>query len=690
MSTQKNLITLCIATVFTLGLAACGGGSDAPPVTSMMDTTAPTPPTTIVGQTVPSGTTITLPAGTDAPTVTFSAVMDETITVEDIGTFTCVSAEGCSVAVADDVVTTTGDILVVSVGDGVAALIAAALPPEPVELNELETAQADAAAAATAAMTAAGNADTAATAAETARATAATLQTGETSEGLAEKAREQAGMAHTAYMDAKAASEAAAEADNVSDAIRAQVDAENARDAAQTAETNAGSYAQMAADAADVELLIDVTVKSVGDKTIDAEAPRSVVTTGEGATAQVTDTGLQAKGDLPMATGSATPGKSAVSKSAPGVSPAVAYVAPVVNAAMRPIPAIGKTVDSGDDTARLMIVTHYAGTNTVKVYGLGTANTDVTGVQLSDGRIQTAGHGTPDTGDDQFITLKSVGMYYRAGPVTDTDEAITAMSPEDDGTLQGETVEALTKPKEVFLASGMDSNGGTIGEGVYVVRGPSSTTAEGVTTATFTDVAIHVRVNRDGLGVDDAGLENVEVTARIPEATAYKHIHFGVWAGLGAAKPTGGQVPADLGIGFVQSIGDGLSGADMPNNGAANYTGNWVATVQEEDPDGNGDISLEHGAATLAANFTKATIKATLGGLATLEGAIDTNTFSGTKATVVANTHGLDSDGTFTGSFSGGFYGSKAAEAGGVFDFTSEAAEDGAFRGAFGADRKLP
>ena len=40
MSTQKNLITLCIATVFTLGLAACGGGGggDAP-VTGMMDDT---------------------------------------------------------------------------------------------------------------------------------------------------------------------------------------------------------------------------------------------------------------------------------------------------------------------------------------------------------------------------------------------------------------------------------------------------------------------------------------------------------------------------------------------------------------------------------------------------------------------------------------------------------------------------
>ena len=37
MSTQKNLFTLCFATVFTLGLAACGGGGDDAPVTSMMN-----------------------------------------------------------------------------------------------------------------------------------------------------------------------------------------------------------------------------------------------------------------------------------------------------------------------------------------------------------------------------------------------------------------------------------------------------------------------------------------------------------------------------------------------------------------------------------------------------------------------------------------------------------------------------
>ena len=35
MSTQKNLITLCFAAVFTLGLAACGGGGGGAPVTGM-------------------------------------------------------------------------------------------------------------------------------------------------------------------------------------------------------------------------------------------------------------------------------------------------------------------------------------------------------------------------------------------------------------------------------------------------------------------------------------------------------------------------------------------------------------------------------------------------------------------------------------------------------------------------------
>ena len=63
MSTQKKLITLCFATVFTLGLAACGGGGGDAPVTGMMDDDTPMDESPMIaGQTVPSGTTITLPA----------------------------------------------------------------------------------------------------------------------------------------------------------------------------------------------------------------------------------------------------------------------------------------------------------------------------------------------------------------------------------------------------------------------------------------------------------------------------------------------------------------------------------------------------------------------------------------------------------------------------------------------------
>ena len=206
------------------------------------------------------------------------------------------------------------------------------------------------------------------------------------------------------------------------------------------------------------------------------------------------------------------------------------------------------------------------------------------------------------------------------------------------------------------------------------------------TTTTYTEVNIHVTLDRDG---DDNTLDtDVEVTAKIPEATDYKHIHFGVWAALGDPDKGGTQKLSDLGIGFVQSIGDGLSGADMPNNGGGNYSGDWVGAVQKADEDGNGAISLEHNAASLTADFSKGTIEVTLTDLATLEGAIDTNTFSGTKATVGANEYALTENAKFMGSFSGGFYGTKAAEAGGVFDFTSEDAEAGAFRGAFGGDRK--
>ena len=251
-----------------------------------------------------------------------------------------------------------------------------------------------------------------------------------------------------------------------------------------------------------------------------------------------------------------------------------------------------------------------------------------------------------------------------------------------------DVVGAKTEGQQLFsYAADHDDNDQTDDRTVYVVLQQTATSGDGTTT---TVVYQHVDITVVGQPDEDDAVTLMEVKANIPEATEYKHIHFGAWAALGAPKKDGSQAIDDLGIGFVQNFaGEGMTGDDMPNAGTASYSGNWVATVRGADPDGNGDIVLEHGAATLGANFTKAEITATLTGLATLEGDIDTNTFSGTKATVMDNDpHGLDSDGKFTGSFSGGFYGAKAAEAGGVFDFTSEDAEAGEFSGAFGGDKK--
>ena len=155
----------------------------------------------------------------------------------------------------------------------------------------------------------------------------------------------------------------------------------------------------------------------------------------------------------------------------------------------------------------------------------------------------------------------------------------------------------------------------------------------------------------------------------------------------GRLRRTVRRISADLGIGFLQNYSrEGLTGADMPNNGDATYSGDWAGTVRKADEDGNGDITLTSGPASLTADFDEDDITAILDGLATLSGDISGNTFSGDEASDITDTS-LDAEGEFTGEFSGGFYGAKAAEAGGVFVFTSEDKEAGEFSGAFGADR---
>ena len=543
--------------------------------------------------------------------------------------------------------------------------------PEPPMPTELETAQAAAAAAAAAAMTASGNAETAAAEAATAVENSATMQTNATAEGLATEAQDAAAAAKKANMDANAASEAAAAATTTTAAVEARVAAMEAQADAEKHAMTATEKSDAAKEAAMAELMIDGTMKTVGTTTIDATAG-SHTRTVDGET---TITGLLAKAHQPMTTGTGSTAVPGVNGD-PDASPNP-YKAPVAEAANRAFP-IGKLVDSADDTDRLMLVTQYAGTRTVKVYAEA-GGTDLAGELGSDGRIQTVGADTEATGDDIFVSLKSAGSYYLAGTSDNLDE---------------ETDVVGTEAKAVHVYYFVDDGDGNPNnardddpandERVYVVRGPATTSGDGeTTTITYENVDIHITdVDRDG----DADTDNaLEVTAKIPEATEYKHIHFGVWAGLGDAEKDGSQELDNLGIGFVQSIGDGLSGDDMPNNGDATYSGNWVAAIRAADEDGDGAISLTSGAASLTADFGDDEITATLTGLATLEGDISGNTFSGTKATATHSS--LDADGKFEGSFSGGFYGAKAAEAGGIFDFTSEDAEAGEFRGAFGADR---
>ena len=178
----KNLITLCFATVFTLGLAACGGGGggDAP-VTGMMNGDVDMDgDVSLEGKYIPSGTTI---PGLEYPDTVLSADSGDEVTVPGLGTVECASDVGCSATVADGVLTITGDLKIVSVDpalDSETATVLAGLAvdmlPEP---TELETVQADAATAATNARTAATDAQMAADAGDTARANRATIQTGD-------------------------------------------------------------------------------------------------------------------------------------------------------------------------------------------------------------------------------------------------------------------------------------------------------------------------------------------------------------------------------------------------------------------------------------------------------------------------------------------------------------------------------
>ena len=215
---------------------------------------------------------------------------------------------------------------------------------------------------------------------------------------------------------------------------------------------------------------------------------------------------------------------------------------------------------------------------------------------------------------------------------------------------------------------------------------------EGTTTTyNYVDADIHVMLDRDTS--DTTNSVNHEVTAKIPEAKDYKHIHYGVWAALGDPEKDGTHELSDLGIGFVQNFsGEGLTSIggtsdDMPNGGDATYNGNWVAAVQAADEDGDGAISLVNNAATLEADFSMGEITAELTDLATLKGDIAGNTFSGDEAMVRATNMYSLGTGKFTGTFSAASTEPRRWKPVVSSTLRPDDAEDGAFRGAFGGKK---
>ena len=511
-------------------------------------------------------------------------------------------------------------------------------------------------------------ADDAAGVAEAAAENRATIQTGEAnSVEHAAAARTYATVAAEQATLAADASAKAQDAENETDADEFKDIAVAAQKLAEEAQANAETERDEAVADSMVELKIDGTMKSVGDLSVDADAPNNVVTTGTGADRKTVDTGLQGV-DNPELTVPAVPGAAFIPNVAPTAD--TAYEQAVEARTFD----TGKVVDSADDMARLTIVTQYAGSRNVRVYADNAGAADEIATRAGMMSVLDGIDGVRNTDDDTYVALRSEGTYL---PVNNAGGDANELEAQDVvlSDAEGETVFS-------FLDVGPD---GAVGGGddvrVFVVLFETGQITGGTTTYTY-DV-----VDVDAMASDattDGIPEPVQVTASIPEATDYNHIHFGVWAAL----DEDGESPSGHGIGFVQNYSDGGMTAVMPNFGEAEFNGNWVATVQVADPDGNGAISLQDGAATLMADWEDGDITVTLAGLAVLEGDVSGNTFSGDEATVGANALSLTADADFDGSFEGAFFGTGAAEAGGVFDFGSDDDnEDGAFRGSFGGAR---
>ena len=384
----------------------------------------------------------------------------------------------------------------------------------------------------------------------------------------------------------------------------------------------------------------------------------------------------------------------------PGVSPVTVADNPSVEPGAVEV-MLGSKYDSSDDKARLRLITHYSSkTKKIGLHGAdlnaardGAAASDSDTVELES--TGDAPYGMYDHDNDantpalKVFKASNIDFYVLHGG--DNEPAISSgrfasvnvssfwledSAPDPEG-APTKRVPKPTKAGKVFYY------GTTVEDGAREALRLTGTRTNTDGTVTYIYRRIHAYEG--------------PAAPVLEEAKAYEHINYGIWSML---SPSGNQ-SADLGIGFIQKRPEGIrTGSDMPS-GSATWIGHYVANVRRAV---DARISEHLGTSTVTAKFDDNTVTVVLGleneddnrgtaddtRLATLEGAISGDRFSGTRVTNIMALGGLtasaDNGGDtpiYTGDFSGAFFGAKAAEAGGIFHFAHKD-DDGAFNGAFG------
>ena len=592
-------------------------------------------------------------------------------------------------------------------------------PETPAELTELEKVQMAAAAAAMAAKTASDAATMAAGEAATARENRADIQTGEFDVGssgeLAYAAHDQAVAAAAAAKAAQDASDAAAAATDVTAATRALVMAEAAQKAAEAAQTSAETNSEDAVAAAAKEVKVVDKTKTVDGTSItfDDKASSSTVNKVTRHTGLVNS--VDAEGLAIHTTGKWDEhGRPIAFDTDDDGEISEAEITAIGRTAESP--SIAFTYDSANDDARVTLVHSYLGSESQMQFVRVAANpvgTDPVGNPFS---VEPGNDGTDNNGARVVTTptapTDSNGERVEVGAYTVVEGKILI---DHDGDGQANNADAVidnngdvttparTAPRRLAPKPAgsdfVDASDTKMTATLYYVGTGVKDTSTAATEAAGDDAD-------DGIDQTKLFLERniksgettyvpvavVEVT--VDNATAFEHLHYGLWNGLGGDDV---NTITDLGIGFVTAFGTaGMTNPDheaeggMPNFGGATYNGNWVANIREADPQGDGKVTRHGGTSSLTADFVKDTVVVGLSGLATLKGDIAGNTFSGDGDPTLANSlpGGLANADDFMGEFKGAFFGPSAAEAGGVFDYDSKDSKNGAFRGSFGGARE--